>query len=166
MGMGLVIRDRVRTGFRSRALFSLTDRTFARLDERTLAEVESSKIKVIEGGLYVSSRERSPSIEIVTPSVTGFYRGTQCVVRVTPTGKATFSVLEGEVELVNSIDRVTLRSGEQGEAEIGKAPHKTAVIVTTNLLQWALYYPGVIDPAELGLSRPRGIGGGFTRRLS
>jgi tetratricopeptide (TPR) repeat protein len=46
-----------------------------------------------------------------------------------------------------------LRKGEQAEAEIGKAPHKTAVIVSTNLLQWALYYPGIIDPGELGLSR-------------
>ena len=118
-----------------------------------LRKSELLRSKLIEGGLYISSRERSPSIEIDTPSVNGFFRGTQVVVRVTPTGKAIFSVLEGEVELVNSVGRVTLRSGEQGEAEIGKAPHKTAVIVTTNLLQWALYYPGVLDPGELGLSR-------------
>ena len=43
-------------------------------------------------------------------------------------------------------------SGEQGEVEIGKAPRKTAVINAVNILQWALYYPGVLDPRELGMS--------------
>ena len=45
-----------------------------------------------------------------------------------------------------------MRSGEQGEAEIGRAPRKTAVLEAVNILQWALYYPAVLDPAELRLS--------------
>jgi tetratricopeptide (TPR) repeat protein len=153
IGMGLVIRDRVRTGVKSRAVLALTDRTLGRMDERTFAEIGSSSIKIFEGGLYAYSRERSPGMGIDTPSANGIFRGTQVVVRVTAAGKTLLSVLEGEVDLSNAHGRVTLRTGEQGEAEIGKAPRKTAVIAATNLLQWALYYPGVLDPGALGLSK-------------
>lgn len=153
IGMGLLMRDRVRTGFRSRAVLALTDRTFGRMDERTFAEIGTSSIKIFEGSLYAYSRERGPGLEIETRSANGIFRGTQVVVRVTPAGKTLLSVLEGEVDLFNVHGRVILRSGEQGEAEIGKAPRKTAVIAATNLLQWALYYPGVLDPGALGLSK-------------
>jgi len=152
IGLKLKLRDKVRTGVRSRALLAITDRTVMRLDERTVAEIGGSSIKLGEGGIYFFSRERSPEVEIITPAATGFLHGTQLVARVTPTGRAIFSVFEGEVELVNAHGRLTLRSREQGEAQIGQAPRRTAVIVTTNLLQWALYYPAVIDPRDLGLS--------------
>jgi len=56
------------------------------------------------------------------------------------------------VEMSNAQGRVMLASGEQGEAAIGRAPRKTAVIEAINIIQWCLYYPGVIDPAELPLS--------------
>jgi Tfp pilus assembly protein PilF len=62
------------------------------------------------------------------------------------------TVLEGEVEFYNEIDGITLKSGEQGEAVIGGRPRKTAVIDAKNVIQWALYYPAVLDPKELGLS--------------
>ena len=153
VGLKLVARDKVRTGPKSRAVLAITDRTLVRLDERTIAEVGSSSYKLDEGGLYFLSRERAPEIEITTPAATGFLHGTQLVVRVTPAGKTLISVLEGRVDLSNALGRVTLLPGEQGEAEIGKRPKKTAVIVTMNLLQWALYYPAVIDPRDLGLSR-------------
>ncbi|HZJ15523.1 MAG TPA: FecR family protein, partial [Chthoniobacteraceae bacterium] len=153
IGLKLQTRDRVSTGARSRAVLAVTDRTVLRMDERTVAEVGVRSIDLTEGGLFFLSRERSPAIEITTPPVTAFMRGTLLLARVTPAGKATFSVFEGEVELTNALGSLTLRKGEQGEAEIGKAPRNTAVIVSTNLLQWALYYPGIIDPGELGLSR-------------
>src|SRR5207245_1981075 len=54
--------------------------------------------------------------------------------------------------LNNSAGHLLLHSGEQGEVEIGKAPHKTAVIDATNIIQWCLYYPGVLDINELALS--------------
>ena len=77
-----------------------------------------------------------------TPSANGITRGTQIVVTVTPALKTLMTVFEGQVELSNAQGSVLLNNGEQGEAEIGKAPRKTAVIDAVNILQWALYYPG------------------------
>ncbi|HMP84489.1 MAG TPA: TonB-dependent receptor, partial [Verrucomicrobiota bacterium] len=34
----------------------------------------------------------------------------------------------------------------------GKAPTKTAVIDATKIIQWSLYYPAVVDPAEINFS--------------
>ena len=152
IGLKLQTRDRVSTGARSRAVLAVSDRTVLRMDERTVAEVGVSSIKLTEGGLFFLSRERSPQIEITTPPVTAYMRGTLLLARVTPAGKAVFSVFEGEVELINALGRLTLRKGDQGEAEIGKPPRRSPGIAATNLLQWALYYPAIIEPRELGLS--------------
>ena len=152
VGLKLVIRDKVRTGALSRAVLRLTDRTMMRLNERTEAEIALSSIKLNEGGIYFFSRERAPEIQIVTPAANGTLRGTQFVARVTPAGKTLLAVLEGEVELSNPHGHLVLRSGERGEAELGKPPRRTAVIEATSLLQWALYYPAVLDPDELGLN--------------
>jgi tetratricopeptide (TPR) repeat protein len=151
VGLKLVIRDKVRTGAVSRAVLGLTDRTMMRLDERTVAEIALSSVKLNEGGIYFFSRERAPEIQIVMPAANGTSRGTQFVARVTPAGKTLLAVFEGEVELSNPLGILVLRSGEQGEAEFGKPPRPTAGIEATNLLQWALYYPAVLDPGELGL---------------
>src|ERR1035437_5387852 len=62
------------------------------------------------------------------------------------------SVLEGEVELRNSLGPVTLSSGQQGVALPGQRPTRTAVIAALNVIQWCLYYPAVLDVVELALS--------------
>jgi len=162
VGMKLAVRDRVRTDLDSRAVVRLTDLTILRLDEATDHIITapttpggSPGIDLKQGGAYFFSRERAPEARIKTPAANGSLRGTQLVVRVTPGLKTLMTILEGEVELSNAQGSVTLTSGEQGEAEVGKAPRKTAVIDAVNIIQWALYYPGVLDPRELGL----GVGG-------
>ena len=61
------------------------------------------------------------------------------------------------MELSNARGSVLLHSGEQGEAEIGRAPRKTAMIAATNVLQWCLYYPAVLDPVELSVPESRAL---------
>src|SRR2546427_6403874 len=56
------------------------------------------------------------------------------------------------VDLHNAQGRIDLQTGEQGIVEPGKAPTKTAVIDAINIIQWCLYYPGVLDADELNLS--------------
>ena len=102
--------------------------------------------------MYFFSREKPRELEVRTPAATGALRGTEFVMRVATGGRTQVTMFDGEVELANSAGSVLLRSGEQGEAEPGKAPHKTAVIEATNIIQWALYYPGVLDPRELDLT--------------
>ena len=130
-----------------------------RLDELTTCEIsrpprESAKptLDLSAGAIYFFSREKPRELEIRTPAATGALRGTEFVMRVGSGGRTQVRMMDGEVELTNSAGSIVLRSGEQGEAEPGKAPHKTAVIEATNILQWALYYPGVLDARELGLA--------------
>lgn len=155
----LATGDRVKTGELSRAAVRLTDSSVLRLDELTTIEIvppptESGKegLDITSGATYFFSREKPRELQVRTPSATGALRGTEFVIRVTG-GLTQLTMLDGEVELSNAQGSVVLHSGEQGEAEIGKAPHKTAAIETKNkIIQWTLYYPGVIDPRELGLS--------------
>ena len=150
--------DKVKTGKRSRAAVRLTDLSVMRLDQTTVFEVGSASgsagagsIDLKQGGAYFFSRERAPEMRITTPAANGALRGTMLIVRVTPALTTLLTVLEGEVELSNAQGRVTLGSGDKGEVQMGKAPRKTAVLNAVNILQWALYYPGVLDPQELNM---------------
>ena len=69
-----------------------------------------------------------------------------------PTARTVVTMIDGEVELANALGAVVISGGEQGVAEAGRAPLKTAVLNAANVIQWNLYYPGVLDPAELELS--------------
>ena len=157
--MPLATGDQVKTGRKSRAAVRLTDLSVMRLDQLTVFEIGAARgpegggsIDLKQGAAYLFSRERTPEMRINTPAANGALRGTQLVVRVTPALKTLMTVLEGEVDLSNAQGSVTLTSGEQGEVEPGKAPRKTAVINAVNILQWALYYPAVLDPGELQMS--------------
>src|SRR5205085_12183705 len=67
-------------------------------------------------------------------------------------------VIDGEVQFTNALGTLTLTNGEQATLEAGLVPArsaKTEVDVVTwanNLLQWAFYYPAVLDPRDLGLT--------------
>lgn len=156
LGTSLSKRDKLRTGEFSRAAVRFTDLTVLRVNELTTIEISPPApqakrvLDVKQGGIYFFSREKSPELEIRTPSVNGAMRGTECAVNVRGK-KTTVTMFEGAIELRNPHGSVLLSNGEQGEAEIGQAPRKTAVIEAENIIQWCLYYPGVIDPAELAL---------------
>jgi len=80
---------------------------------------------------------------------TGALQGTEFYVSVGAGGHTKFAVLDGKVEVKNSFGRVLLGSGEEGDVDAGHAPTKTAMIEATNIIQWCLYYPGVVDTDEL-----------------
>jgi len=153
----LAIGDRIRTRQRSRATLRLTDLYTMRLEQFTTVEIASSlfeegkpRLDLGGGAAFIFSREKSGEIDIKTPAANGAMRGTQVYVRVAADGTSSFQVLEGQVELGNPQGKLLLSAGEAGEAAPGRAPRRTAVIEAVNLLQWALYYPAVLDPDELG----------------
>ena len=159
VGTELAVGDKLRTGEFSRATIRFTDLSVLRLDELTNIEVlppvragGKAVPNVQRGGTYFFSREKGNEMQIRTPAANGALRGTEFAVRVAADGRTTMTVFEGEVDMNNERGRVLLRSGEQGEAVFGRAPRKTAMIEAINIIQWCLYYPGVIDPAELALS--------------
>lgn len=157
--MPLAVGNIVQTGEFSRATVRLSHSSVARLDELTRAEIvppnrESGKaaVNLSAGALYFFSREKANELEVLTPAATGALRGTEFVVRVESGGRTRITMLDGVVELSNAAGSVTLHSGEQGEAEIGQPPRKTAMIEAKNIIQWTLYYPAVLDPEDLNLS--------------
>ena len=157
VGRALAVGDRVRTGEYSRATVRFSDLSVLRLDELTTIAVAPTprdptkrSIDVSRGGVFLHHRDRPGDFDFRTPAANGAVRGTEFALRVAGDGRTTVAMLDGEVELRNAHGRVLLRSGEQGVAEVGAAPRKTSVIEATQFIQWCLYYPGVVDPAEFG----------------
>jgi Tfp pilus assembly protein PilF len=159
VGQALPVHYRLKTGTLSRAAVKLTDLSVLRLDELTTIEIEPPQVTtdkptldVKAGLMYMFSREKPEDLDIHTPVATGALRGTEFAVRVGANGRTTLAMFDGEVEVSNALGSVTVRSGEEADVEPGHAPVKTAVIEARNIIQWCLYYPGVVDAKELHLS--------------
>lgn len=155
----LRVGDRIRTRQRSRATVALTGLFTVRLDHFTTIEItpglvdaNKPKLDFSAGAAFIFSREKANEMDITMPGANAALRGTQLFVSVDANGKSQIQVLEGQVELNNPHGKLLLNSGEAGEAVAGKAPRRTAVIEAKNLLQWALYYPAIVDLADVGLT--------------
>jgi tetratricopeptide (TPR) repeat protein len=153
-------RDRGRTGLRSRTSIRLSDLSVMRIGWQSEFEIQplveskaESEFSLFRGLLYLLNRDRPGKHTFRTPTATAATRGTEFTLEVEDiTGRTILTVLEGEAELSNAGGSVQLARGEQGIAVLGQAPTKTAVIDTTNVVQWCLYYPGVLELSELGLT--------------
>ena len=159
VGQKLIWHERLRTGEDSRAAARMSDLSILRVDELTETEIlppETASAKptvdLKQGTGYFFSREKSREINVKTPAANGAIRGTEFVVTVAANGHSSFTMLDGEVEVSNAQGSVLVRSGERADADPGSKPTKTAVIMTVNLVQWCLYYPGVLDLKDLNLS--------------
>ncbi len=159
VGQKLIWHERLRTGEDSRAAVRMSDASILRIDELTETEIlppvtASAKptVDLQQGAGYFFSREKSREINVKTPAANGAIRGTEFVVTVAANGHSTFTMLDGEVEVSNAQGSVVVRSGERADADPGRKPTKTAVIMTVKLVQWCLYYPGVLDLSDLQLS--------------
>ena len=158
-GQQLHVGDQLRAGARSRATVRLSNLSVLRIGELTTYEIEPPRtatgkpvIDIKAGASYFFSRDKPQEIQIRTPIASGAIRGTEFNVAVADDGRTTLTLIDGEVELADAQGSVVLTNGEQAVAETGRAPIKTAVINTVNVIQWNLYYPAVLDPAELALS--------------
>jgi tetratricopeptide (TPR) repeat protein len=159
IGQTLAVQDRVRTLTNSRAMLQLEELGRLRLNELTTLEVlppreKSSKatLDLKAGAMYFFTRERPREFQVQVPFALAASRGTELAVAVEANGRASFAVFDGEVAVTNGLGSVLLKTGDIGTVDPGKAPVKTAVIQGTNLVQWWLYYPGVLDPEELMLT--------------
>jgi tetratricopeptide (TPR) repeat protein len=73
------------------------------------------------------------------------------VVNVAANGSATFTVLDGEVEISNSQGSVSVQSGERADVQPEGTPAKAPVTNAMDSAQWCFYYPGVLDLNDLAL---------------
>ena len=156
----LVSQDRLRTLALSRAMVQLVQLGRVRLDELTTLEIlpplnpgSKGTLDLKSGAMYFFTRDRPREFDIRTPQALAASRGTEFLVSIEPTGREVFTVFDGEVELTNALGAVSLAHGEQGVVDPGQPTRKTAVLQTTRIVQWWLYYAAVLDPDDLRLSR-------------
>lgn len=152
--------DRVRTGSKSRATIRLSNLSVLRVNELTTLEIRPALradsptgLDLKSGSTYFFNREKSSDVQFRTPLASGAIRGTEFHLAVAAAdGTTLVTLLDGAVDLDNNLGKISLASGERGIVQPNQPPRKTAVIDAINIIQWGLYYPGVIDPDELGLT--------------
>lgn len=141
--------DRLRVGKSGSAAVVLPDRSQIRLSPRTvvsLAGIDPEKpvwVNMIEGFLHFFSH-KPRKLTITTPIANAGPEGTEFVLGLTPK-KASLWVFDGHVRFSNPAGSVLVESGEQAEAETGKVPQKRIIVRPRDAVEWALYYPPLID---------------------
>ncbi|HEX9595705.1 MAG TPA: tetratricopeptide repeat protein, partial [Anaerolineales bacterium] len=134
---------------RSRAALVLRNDINLRLDQHTtmsLAEPEqqrTSLLDLLSGAAYFFSRV-SRSLRVMTPFVNAAVEGTEFFVKV-ERDQAFLSIFEGQVSAVNQAGSLMLASGQSATARSGEAPLARVVIRPRDAVQWALYYPPILD---------------------
>jgi len=150
----ICLGDMIRVQERSRAAIFLSNETILRLDQKTtitfsgLEKERTFLLDLLRGAVHFFSRIPR-SLKVATPFVNGAVEGTEFVVRV-ERDQAFISLFEGKVAATNEAGSLTLTSGQSAIAKAGKAPALHIVVHPRDAVQWALYYPPVLEyrPAD------------------
>ncbi len=152
--------DLIRVQERSRAAIILPSDAVLRLDQNTTIvlpeqrERDVSLIELLRGAVHFISRV-TRGLKVTTPFLNAGVEGTEFLVTVT--GAETFvGVLEGRVKVENAAGALTLSSGQSARAPAGQAPVAGVPVRSPDAVQWALYYPVVVErpPAQLPAAPP------------
>jgi hypothetical protein len=103
----------------------------------------------LQGLLYLFHRDKPSDLQIEMLSGVASVRSTELNLEVAADGRAVLALLEGVMEVENEQGQVALSAGEQVVLELGQRPVTSAVLDAANVIQWTLYYPAVLDIAEL-----------------
>ncbi|HWD94392.1 MAG TPA: TonB-dependent receptor [Verrucomicrobiae bacterium] len=151
--------DRLRTGPDSRVALRWSDESAVQFGPSTELEVlppheadALAGLHLVHGVISFFHRDKPGRIEVITRGAVAGIEGTEFVLAVDDSARTTVSVIDGKVRFANEQAALVLTNGEQATAEMGRPPARTAGFVVNNLLQWAFYYPAVLDPADLSLS--------------
>src|SRR4051812_33170050 len=155
----LVAGDAIRTRKDSRAAIRLGNEGVIRMDQlstlRIPEQVSPRKrflINLLKGAAYFFHRERPVQTDFETPLVSGAIRGTEFNLAVAENGTTVVSLMDGEVDLANAQGQLALRTGEEAVVEPASPPRKSSMLDATNIVQWCLYYPAVLDETEIPFS--------------
>ena len=134
---------------KSRAVLQLPNETLIHLDEGsvfTLRAIEPDKpawLDLLRGALHIISRVPR-ALNIRTPLVNAGIEGTEFALRVDP-ARAELWVYEGRVRFSNTLGQLLIASGEAAAAAPGRAPERRIVVKPRRAVEWALYYPPLLD---------------------
>jgi tetratricopeptide (TPR) repeat protein len=141
-----------------RAAIVLSNETIMRLDAGTtltftkLEQDEPTWLDLITGMVHFISRVPR-RLTITTPFVNGFVEGTEFVIRV-DNSRTTLWVFEGRVLASNDLGTLQVASGEVAVAKAGQPPRLVTVVKPRDAVQWALYYPPIIDYRAVEVKGP------------
>jgi len=138
----------------SRAAIVLPNEATLRLDQNTTItfagpeKEQTLLLKLLSGAAHFLSRIPR-TLKVATPFVNGAVEGTEFLVRVEQE-QTLLSVFEGQVAASNEAGSLLLASGQAAVALKGQAPVLHVVVRPRDAVQWALYYPPVLDyrPAD------------------
>jgi tetratricopeptide (TPR) repeat protein len=154
--------DMIRVAEHSRAGVILPNEVLLRFDQNTtltfngIEKQGTSLLDLLKGAVHFFSR-LPHGLSVTTPFVNGTVEGTEFLVRVT-LEQTVITVFEGIVAAANQQGSITVSPGQEAIAQAGRAPTFQLVAHPRDAVQWALYYPPIIDyrledfPAGAGTS--------------
>lgn len=150
---GYCVEDRVRTGDLSRAVLAMAESAATRLslNQKTLVNFIAVADRVVLSVDYgdVLVRSHTPRhFDVSTPFVNAGIEGTEFLVS-SSSDQTEVTVFEGTVRLSNSKGSLSLTKGQTGVTQTGQPPRIKLLIKPHDAVQWALYYPPVIDTRAL-----------------
>jgi tetratricopeptide (TPR) repeat protein len=159
----LCLNDNIRVGPHSRASVQYSADITVQFDQNSFVTLLEAKDKVSiwtqmwRGALHFITRSRKP-FRVITPFVNASVEGTEVYIALAK-DRADLTVFEGKLDVANDAGQVLLSSGEsatvQGLEAItdddqfrtlkAQAPQRVLIAKPRDAVQWALYYPPVID---------------------
>jgi Tfp pilus assembly protein PilF len=149
--------DQLRTGPNSQATVQMADRTIFPIGPNGHLQVlrapeRRAGVRLLRGLFFFLHRDEPGDVEILTPTVSAVIRGTEFSIEVAPDGTTALALIDGAVELTNEFGRIELRSGDAAEVRPGQRPTAARIISAGQILQWCLYYPGILHLGDLAFS--------------
>ncbi|MBX3745398.1 MAG: tetratricopeptide repeat protein [Verrucomicrobiae bacterium] len=149
--------DMLRTGPRSRATLQLRDRSIMPVREMSMLRFadrpQGTLLQILRGIISFFHQGQAGQVTIEGGGVSAVVRGTEFAFEVREAGGMRLTLFDGEVDLTDAEGRsLSIGSGDVAEAGDGMAPRRLARIEAGDwsAVQWALYYPAILDPADLG----------------
>jgi tetratricopeptide (TPR) repeat protein len=148
--------DQIRTKKNSRATFELGNESLVTLEQRSalifpILDKGSFAwlLEIFQGSAFF--RSRSPhQLKIDTPFVNAVHEGTEFIVTVNDQ-QTEISVFDGRVAAENQAGKVQINKGQLGIATKDQITRVQALTIhPKDAVQWALYYPPIIDYQSLG----------------
>jgi len=153
--------DQIRVSERSRADVALLNQSVLRLNANSGITVEAPKeqrtgvIDLVRGAVHFFSRGPN-SLDVKTPFTVAGVRGTEFLVAVEPQ-RTLLTVFEGTVAADSPSGSLMVHDGQSAQAEAGKAPVLRTVVRPRDAVQWALYYPSVLQDRQAPAYRAQAL---------
>jgi Tfp pilus assembly protein PilF len=144
--------DIIRVDKNSRAALVLSNESFLRLNQNSTVTIIGYKkeapylVKIIKGAIHFFT-QFPKRVTVVTYLVNATVEGTEFYVNAAPK-QTLISIFEGKVAAESQAGALVLTGGQAAVFRDEQAPELITVIRPRDAVQWALYYPPIINWKE------------------